>query len=424
VSTPPETITARYMTRFQCIGGACEDNCCHGWNVEIDQRHYQILRRSMERSKAEREEFRQAVKRTPDNLQSESNYARIQHAGDSEKNCPFLTGQKLCSVQGRYGERALPQVCSTYPRSIYRLDDRLEVWGMLSCPEMVRQCLLHEDSMDLVDGTPGLSPRLEPTTGFVGARAPYERYVDDIRGAAFKLLSLRDYPIATRLFLLAYLGKQTAGFFNVNTGAVDEAKLVAAIEQVSDQRTVELWNRELATLPASEALTANLVSELISERLKDKCLPVFRTLVEQTMASYGQVSGASLANLWSAYSARRKSWLESSPARIDLYFENYAKNYWMREWYVLSPDLLAHTRRLLVRVAVLRFLLFSHPSLIAAATLEPAARQEALDRAAVEVFYKFSRAIEHDSEFIDAMTRRLVEQGAGSFTHAAILALV
>src|SRR5687768_14536945 len=124
VNNRPETLTARYMTRFQCTGSACEDNCCHGWQVQIDQRHYQILKSAMSGSKAEREEFRESVKRQPPDQKLP--YARIKLAEGGDHNCPFLDRKKLCSVQGRYGEKALPQVCSTYPRSIFHNSDRLE----------------------------------------------------------------------------------------------------------------------------------------------------------------------------------------------------------------------------------------------------------------------------------------------------------
>jgi hypothetical protein len=276
--------------------------------------------------------------------------------------------------------------------------------------------------MEIVDAPPGVSPRLEASTGYVGERAPYQRYVDDVRATAFRLLSMREYPIATRLFMLAYLGKQTAAFFHEGVASVDEARLSAAIDQACDPGTVALWNRELSTVPGSEAVAANLVGELLSERLRLSTLPRFRDLVVRTMASYGQVGEGSLPELWQAYTARRQQWMALEAERIDLYLENYAKNYWMREWHVLSNDLLAHTLRLLVRVAVLRFLLFSHPSLLESVALAPEARRETLDRAAVEVFYNFTRAIEHDAEFLGHMTRWMMEQGTGGFTHAALLA--
>src|SRR5215813_7582033 len=35
--------TLRYMTRFSCIGPACEDNCCHDWKVSVDHTTHEKL---------------------------------------------------------------------------------------------------------------------------------------------------------------------------------------------------------------------------------------------------------------------------------------------------------------------------------------------------------------------------------------------
>ena len=39
---PREALTARYLTRFRCLGADCEDTCCQAWEIPLDQRGYQI----------------------------------------------------------------------------------------------------------------------------------------------------------------------------------------------------------------------------------------------------------------------------------------------------------------------------------------------------------------------------------------------
>jgi lysine-N-methylase len=417
------------MTAFQCIGGACEDTCCAGWQVHVDRTHYQILKKEMSGSRAEREEFRSSVELEKETPTVDAMYARLKLKADH--SCSFLDAERLCSVQGRYGEKALPEVCSTYPRRILQNNQRLEVWGWLSCPEVARLCLLREDAMDIVDGNTELAARMRAMGGLAGAATPYQRYLDDIRGAAFKLLSTREYPISTRLFMLAYLGKQTAELFHRDIAEVDEPRLAAAIDLVCNPETMAVWHRQLASLPAPASVTANLVTQLLAAKLKAGA-GAFGALVDRITGSYGpglsvagqSASEMSLADLWSAYSTRRQAWLDVFPDRVDLYFENYAKNHWMREWYLGSPDLLVYAQRLLVRVAMLRFLLFSHPALQEVATADIGVRREALDRVAVEVFYKFSRAIEHSPKYLDMVAEYLSEQGLVNLSHATILALV
>ena len=35
-----------YFNEFACIGGACEDNCCIGWEVDIDDEVLKFITRS------------------------------------------------------------------------------------------------------------------------------------------------------------------------------------------------------------------------------------------------------------------------------------------------------------------------------------------------------------------------------------------
>jgi lysine-N-methylase len=419
----PQTITARYLTRFKCLGTSCDESCCQGWQVQIDRQHYQILKAAMDGSRAERDEFRAGIQRDDSSPPDDGHYASIRLQREKQ-SCPFLTAKQLCSVQLRYGEASLPDICATYPRLVAKFGERLEVWGTLSCPELARQCLLHDDALEIVDAPEDISPRMAPTTAVLGVPTPYQRYLDDLRAVVFELLSMRDHPVATRLFLVTYLGKQTAEFFNKGTTEVDEERLGEVIRHVAAPENVALWQAELSRLPPPEALTARLVTQMLRERLKTP-LGSFRTLTDRVLASYGETRSVAVDELWAAYAVRRQFWIDRHADRVDLYFENYAKNFWMREWYVTSHDLLVHSHRLLVRVAVLRFLLFGHPSLMEASALDdPGLQREALDRVAVEVFYKFSRAIEHEGSFLDLIAARLVEQGMNAFAHATALALV
>jgi lysine-N-methylase len=417
-----EALTARYLRRFSCLGGTCEDTCCQSWQIPIDPGQYRILEAAMAGTAGEREELAAAVQRDP-----RTGLRHLRLADDG--TCRFLTPARLCSVQARYGEPALPQVCATYPRDIGRSGDRLEVWGSLSCPEMARQCLLFEDALELVDAPAEASSRWVPTRIMPAEVTPYQRHLDDVRGAVHRLLSLRGPALRTRLFLLAYLGKESSAFFHRDAPAVDPAQLGAVLAHVEAPATIAHWERELHAMPPPRALTANLVSQLMNAQASLQPTS-FQQLVAGALASYGEIGSVagkadgSAHVLWAAYAQRREAWQAAHGARLDRYFENYAKNFWMREWYTSSVDLLAHARRLLMRVAVLRLLLFSHPALQASQGLAAAAQGEILDRAAVDTFYKMARAVEHQDNFLDRIAATVVREGLQTFAHSTFLILV
>jgi hypothetical protein len=93
-------------------------------------------------------------------------------------------------------------------------------------------------------------------------------------------------------------------------------------------------------------------------------------------------------------------------ARVEQYLTHYALNYWFKELYTRSPDLLCHTRDLAVRLAVIKFLFFSHPDL-AAHVAEGETQVDAVDRIAVEVVHTFARNIEHDAELLNQIRDQL-----------------
>ena len=92
-----------------------------------------------------------------------------------------------------------------------------------------------------------------------------------------------------------------------------------------------------------------------------------------------------------------------------------------KEWYVVEHDLVDFAIRLFVRVAVLRFLLLSHPGLDEADGLPDAAdRVRALDAAVVDVVQRYSRDVEHDRSAIGTLDAR-VRARSPSIAHAMFM---
>jgi len=127
-------IIPSYVSRFQCIGGDCEDSCCIGWDIDIDKLTFRkyFRTKNMEMKK----DFVKHVYRN-DNCDSEEvDYGRLR-INDS-KWCPFLDEKKLCRIYSNLGEDYLSNVCFSYPRVYNILDDEYELSLYMSCPEAIR----------------------------------------------------------------------------------------------------------------------------------------------------------------------------------------------------------------------------------------------------------------------------------------------
>ena len=414
------------FARFQCIGGACEITCCSHWIVYIDQAHYKILKDRLGGCRADREVFKTGVTR------DKTGGAQMRLRPDGA--CAFLAEDGYCSLQRRFGEEVLPYVCVTYPRCAKAVGSRYEMSGALSCPEMVRRCLLADDGMKVVETSELKFPRDVVPRPPSATPRPYERHLNGMRAVVLDLLSRRQYPIRSRLFFVAYLGKRTQDFFYRDAAVIDEPRLAAEVQRMQTPAVLDDLDRGFRSLAVPGQVAANIVLGLLKARLDQQAqsgtimVPLVTRVLEALGASYNSADGADLLGgdvtaLWTRCQAQQKIWENSFADRIDLIFENHAKSYWFQELYTDSPNLLVHAQNYICRAAAARFLVFGHPALQAAALLaDPDAKLRALDQAVVEVVSKLARAIEHDRKFRAKLQAALAEGGLQDFAHTTILA--
>ena len=412
------------MKGFKCIGLDCEETCCSGWSVIIDEDHYKKLKRAMDQTQAQRREFGATHKRVDIKKRSRLYYATLCMRKDGY--CGLLDADGLCSVQLRFGEQLLSDTCALYPRTFSATGSRIEMAGTLSCPEITRRVLFAADALELVDMDPRSLPEgRNPPVQKIDPKNLYAGYVDDIRTTMYELLSLPEYPLSARLFFAAYFASRTVGFFFKGCESVDEQRLGNEIRRVKASDVLaELYEQYLKLAP-SETLVAAVIVRILAQKASGACYSSFRTLVGDVFNIYARPSVEGPENLTfhlptdkliSDYYQRKEEMTARFGQRIERYFENYAKNYWMKEWYGDSINLLVHTENLLVRIAVLRFMLFSLVQIPPGTDADEAVAL--LDKSAVQIFTRFSRNIEHDRKFLDNLTRALDEEKMQTLAHS------
>jgi len=132
-----------YMSTFKCVGGACEETCCTNFQVDVDRTTFRAYMAVKEPGLDQ--DLRKYVKKLRE-PRSASLYARVQLTPTGA--CPFLDGDKLCSIQNRLGESALSETCRSYPRETWARDGRRYLGAKLSCPEAARLCMSSPDAME------------------------------------------------------------------------------------------------------------------------------------------------------------------------------------------------------------------------------------------------------------------------------------
>lgn len=122
-----------YYKNFSCIGGKCEDTCCAGWEIDIDERSYDYYQNL---PGAFGEKVRGCIKEYErDGQDAYEAHGFILKEG---KRCPFLREDGLCEMILTLGEDAICDVCTYTPRNFLEYGGMREISISPSCGEAGR----------------------------------------------------------------------------------------------------------------------------------------------------------------------------------------------------------------------------------------------------------------------------------------------
>lgn len=196
----------KYMKKFTCIGGDCEDSCCVGWRVTLDRKTYKsyknlkhpqlstMLQHSMKRNKSE--------------STTDSDYASF-HMNERGR-CPMLDQDNLCSIQLNLGEKMLSPTCTTYPRVLNQVNNIIEISAKLSCPEIARLVLLNKDKMECEEVEIDINPTWSLFNSLdVNNSTNAEQYFWNIRVLTIDILQKSEWTVEDRLIFLGIFIQKT-----------------------------------------------------------------------------------------------------------------------------------------------------------------------------------------------------------------------
>jgi lysine-N-methylase len=343
-------------------------------------------------------------------------------------NCSFMDEDHLCHLHKNYGQGLLTGTCAFYPRIFSSVGSIIEITGALSCPEMARLCLLDSDSPVLEDFDPDALPR----KGFI----PFARSMDNpndlylqqyplIRYRMEQILLLEQYPLMFRLFVLAYLASELGEKYFHGISELDEEWLTRKLDQFTNINSLDELYKQFDDLEETEPLTMTLVYTVLKCRVDQGNSQQFESLVREIFDHYrkllGQTFNSDLPSheLWARFNACRECFGEKAWKRGDQLLTRYVINNLYREWYTGYPDLLSYVHMMIIRVAILNFLYFSHPRLQSEA--DQVLENGQFDEVAVEVTYSFSKAIDHNLDFLKAMYEALEQESLFSFDYSSII---
>ena len=224
-----------FYDSFHCTGSDCPDNCCIGWELDIDEDTYEFYRQVPG-------EFGDRLRRgmadaadagTSQDVLGDGSDARRSFKLEVSGRCPFLNRMNLCDIVLNLGEEALCRICTDYPRYTFEWTGVTEKSLTLSCPEAGRLMFLNDipisfKEIELQDE--GLSSYMEEefdeSVAALPGDAEFEDNWDDgedetfadhilnIRDACFKILQNREKPLGERVELYLALCRDAQDLIN------------------------------------------------------------------------------------------------------------------------------------------------------------------------------------------------------------------
>ena len=179
-----------YFKDFKCIASECEDTCCAGWGIVIDDETY--------------DKYQKVDGAFGDRLKSEI----VNDAGENifvlkGNDCPFLNENKLCDIYNELGEGGLCYTCRQYPRYLEEFGSLREMGISLSCPEAARIIL-----RDSKKATFELSENNEEVTGYNDINARLYIELMQCRKIVFDILQDRSIELNSRAAIVISFVKE------------------------------------------------------------------------------------------------------------------------------------------------------------------------------------------------------------------------
>lgn len=196
-----------YYDKFHCIAGRCEDTCCAGWEIDIDDDSYQYYM-SVEGEFGERlrENIREYAPEDEDVYESHGFVLQ------ENRRCPFLNEENLCDIYTALGEAALCDVCTNTPRNILEYGGERELAISASCAEAGR-LIYGENSV-----TTFVEKEIEDTLDVEETEEEMElaRYIRIARDGAIRILQNREVSVYQRIRMFLSYAQEVQECLNQN----------------------------------------------------------------------------------------------------------------------------------------------------------------------------------------------------------------
>lgn len=391
-----------YYDDFKCIAGDCIDNCCHvEWEISIDKKTYKKYRKL-------KGQWGTKINNNIGKIRSNSSDLRYGKIKLKNNGCSLLSEEGLCTIHAQLGENYLCNTCKIYPRYINKYGEIYERNLYMSCPEVARYFVRHKENFYFNMDEEELS---DLDKDYIVDKIYDENLYNllwDSRSLAMEIIQFKEIEIWKRIIFLKMLTDKVQ-------------KLISEKEYGNYEEILNSFRNEITSVNVIDSLDKIPIIESVKVK--------FIKSVLQLRSDFGGC-GEKYINLIKEYnnmvcnnSSFEKGIEEISNKEKD--FNEYLKKeekilenlliyliykYFMQALYTKNLDLEANN--IIISYVMIKMLLLGR-------WFKNNKKLEEEDF--VEVFYIFSREVEHSSIFLNKIYNNIKDSGYDSIAYTTIL---
>ncbi len=272
---------------FKCIGGKCEDSCCIGWTVDIDEKTYNFLKNIKKHDLSNR--IKNKIYENEYCYSNDVDYCNV--VLNKKRECAFLNSSKLCDLQISFGEEGISNVCNLYPRTLNKINGKYERSLAMSCPEAARKVLLNKSGIEYAltkDKLPHLILETVADTNDNNHKNTAVAYLIELRAFSVWIVKRSEYTLAERLILLGEFQRELEVLIDNNkcndiNSLIEKwkKKVIAKVELKIEEKDIKDSKKLLLDIQGM----LNIETEVDNERFKE-----FYRLFDKSHKSHEKIS--------------------------------------------------------------------------------------------------------------------------------------
>lgn len=390
-----------YYDDFKCVVGECIDNCCHAeWEISIDKKTFKKYRKLKGQWG---NKINNNIGRIRSNI-SDLRYGKIKL---KDKGCSLLDEEGLCSIHAKLGERYLCNTCRVYPRMVIKFGEVYERNLYMSCPEVARYLIKYKGNFYFNMDEEELS---DLDKDYIVDKIYDENLYNllwDSRSLAMEIIQFKEIEIWKRIIFLKMLTDKVQ-------------KLIDEEKYENYQNLLNAFRNEIINIDVINSLDKISIVEDIK-------LKFIKGILEAKNVQ--GVNGKKYINLINEYNNLFQDDNDEKVIKLisknENEFNDYIKNfdnilenllvyliykYFMNTLY--TKDLKKEVNKIIISYSIIRMLLLGR-------WFKNNKKLEEEDF--VEIFYVFSRVIEHNQQFLNNLYKNIKNAGYDKIAYTTIL---